>query len=324
MAKHKDFQWVKWLLAGSLALWSTAGMAWSFGSAPQAPVEEAQADDSGTTLETSEEAQPEVSQPEADASDQQEEKPSYTTERATWEDSAEESRGERGPAIHQEASADQDSDASSNVEQLSRQVNNIVNMNLPGRIDELQQAVARLRGQLQVQQHQVQQLKLTLSARAKARPVFKSALKVSAKPVAPSAVAAAQSQDTAASSQKAYSQAFDALMKKQYSEAKTAFLDYVQRYPNGAYISNAYYWLAEIALVKRDYDAAQKRLNIVIKLYPTSSKYPDARYKLAMTHLKMHQTAKAREELQALSHEYAGKTVGRLASIALEQLDLDQ
>jgi len=309
-------RWVQWTLAGSLLSATGLGMA-------VAPVEDAMPEGSQASVSdadyttTSDHVGGEthhdvVSTPSSDDD---------SDHRTRWEDTSDDADFHPPAPAHTNTQND-------NLAQLTQQVNNMAAMNLPARLDELQHSIAQLRGQLQVQQHALQQLQAKVAHAPKGgashvSPKFRAVRTTKSVTVKHPSLAEQPQQDNAEASQKAYTTAFDALMNKQYSTAKTGFEAYLQHFPQGAYVSNANYWLAEIALVKRQYQEAEKRLAIVINQFPNSSKYPDARYKLAMTHLRTHQTQLAKEELKALSHDFAGKTVGRLADIALEQMDLD-
>lgn len=313
-------RWVQWALAGSLLCASGLAMA-------VAPVEDAMPEGSQASVSdadyttTSDHVGGETHHdvvPTPSSGDD-------SGHRTRWEDTSDDA--DFHPPAPANTNTQSDNNASS-LAQLTQQVNNMAAMNLPERLDELQHSIAQLRGQLQVQQHALQQLQAQVAHAPKGgashvSPKLKTVRTSKPVVVKHPSLAEQPQQDNAEASQKAYTTAFDALMNKQYSTAKIGFEAYLQHFPQGAYVSNANYWLAEIALVKRQYKEAQKRLAIVINQFPNSSKYPDARYKLAMTHLRTHQTQLAKEELQALSHDFAGKTVGRLADIALEQLDLD-
>ncbi len=311
-------RWVQWTLAASLLC--TTGLAMAVAPVEDAMPEGSQAsvsdaDYTTTSGHVSGEAHHNVAPTPASGDD--------SDHRTRWEDTSDDA--DFHPPAPANTNTQSDNNASS-LAQLTQQVNNMAAMNLPERLDELQHSIAQLRGQLQVQQHALQQLQAKVAHASKGGASHSPKLRAvrTTKPVAKHPSLAEQpQQDNAEASQKAYTTAFDALMNKQYSTAKTGFEAYLQHFPQGAYVSNANYWLAEIALVKRQYKEAEKRLGIVISKFPNSSKYPDARYKLAMTHLRMHQTQLAKEELRALSHDFAGKTVGRLANIALEQMDLD-
>ena len=194
--------------------------------------------------------------------------------------------------------------AAPDIARIQQQVNNIVAMGLPQKIHALQQQLAQLRGQLQQQAHQLQAMKRVNATVTHAAP---KALSVGV-----------------AAKKASYHQAFTQLVNKQYASARTQFKRYIKEQPNGLYVSNAYYWLAEIALIERRYADAEASLKVIIQRYAHSQKYPDARYKLAMTHRKMHRDQEAKVELEGIKRDFPASTVARLASIALEQMALEQ
>lgn len=210
---------------------------------------------------------------------------------------------------------------------LEQRVTNLTNMNLPQQISNLQQELAQLRGQLQVQAHNLKLLtdqqrnfyrdlnqRLSqLRSGSKAKPPIhhNTKSKVNATPV----MSNARLKDS-----QAYQAAFELLSKKRYTQSKVAFQKYLKNYPNGQYVSNAHYWLGEIFSSQKKLPAATHEFQTIIDKFPKSSKVPDAKLKLAILHAREGKINEARRELQKIKRQHPNSTAAQLANIRLQQL----
>jgi tol-pal system protein YbgF len=82
----------------------------------------------------------------------------------------------------------------------------------------------------------------------------------------------------------AYRSAFNLLKEGRYDRSIKAFAGFMTSYPGSSYADNAQYWLGEANYVSRKYSAAVKEFGKVIATYPESTKVPDAMLKLGFTH----------------------------------------
>lgn len=217
---------------------------------------------------------------------------------------------------------------------LQQQVNNLTNMNLPQQIAELQQQLAQLRGQLQVQSHdlkllndqqrsfyqdldqRINQLKNLSSGSSNTSGNSKSGTAKSTTSTGSPASNNINMKDSSA-----YQAAFILLTKKQYDKSQAAFQGYLNDYPNGKYVSNAHYWLGEIFLAQKNNKQAEKQFHTVITSFKNSPKVPDAKLKLAIIHAGEGKIKQARQELMRLKKQHPGSTAAQLASIRLQQLN---
>lgn len=247
------------------------------------------------------------------------------------------------PAATRSMSSDQ------RLAQLEQQMANLVQMNLPQQIADMQQTLNNLQGQLQVQQRDLKNLTEQQQtfykdlderlAQLKGKTLAKNSVK---KKSAPS-VASAAADDTASESDNSaaavadpnptvksagndaadYQKAFNLLTSKQYPKAKVALQNYVKNYPNGKFIANAHYWLGETHLSLKSYQYAAKEFATVIQKYPSSPRLSDAKLKLAIAHIHLGRAAQARNELKQVKKQYPDSTAAQLATIQLQQLDID-
>lgn len=210
---------------------------------------------------------------------------------------------------------------------LERQVNNMASMNFPQQVALLQEQIAQLRGQMEVQSHNLQLLRQQLDnfykdlnarigGHATATASLPEANRVSGNKMIDDAQTQEKLQDN-----NAYQAAFMQLTQRRYSGAKKLFTKYLDHYPGGKYRPDAYYWLGEIAMISKDNKLAAEAFQNVLRNYPKSSKAPDAELKMAMIHANTGELDKARAELLDITKNYPDSAVAQLANIRLQQLE---
>jgi|AntDeeMinimDraft_5_1070356.scaffolds.fasta_scaffold00069_22 tol-pal system protein YbgF len=111
----------------------------------------------------------------------------------------------------------------------------------------------------------------------------------------------------------AYDAAFGLLKDGRYSEAASAFADFVEKYPKGPYADNAQYWLGESRYVTREFEAALNAFRKVVSDYPDSAKVPDASLKIGYSLYELERLDEAREALEKVTQEHGNSAVARLA-----------
>ncbi|WP_423062989.1 tol-pal system protein YbgF [Candidiatus Paracoxiella cheracis] len=222
---------------------------------------------------------------------------------------------------------------SQRLARLQQQIDNLAAMNLPQQISDLQQSLAQLRGQLQVQAHdlkllndqqrsfyqdldqRIDQLKNLSSGN--------SASDNSGNTKVSNNSTGAASNNINTKDANAYQAAFNLLAKKQYDKSEASFQNYLSDYPNGKYVSNAHYWLGEIYLTQKNNNQAAQQFQTVMTKFPKSPKIADAKLKLAIIHADEGKIAQARQELIQLKKQHPSSTAAQLASIRLQQLDAE-
>src|SRR3569832_1713290 len=170
------------------------------------------------------------------------------------------------------------------------------------RVQQMQQELQKLRGDLEVQTNEINGLKqrqrdLYLDIDRRLRQAAPAA-SASGAAGAPGGVASAPVGGSPEQERAAYQQAFDKLKEGRYDEAITLFRGVLANYPNGKLSDNAQYWLGEANYVTRRYREAVDEFNKVIANYPQSPKVADALLKLGFSHYELGDWAKARESLE--------------------------
>lgn len=210
------------------------------------------------------------------------------------------------------------------VKRVEQQVNNIANMNLPQQTAELQQQIARLRGQLDVQEHDMQLLRKQLadfykdleSRIGRTNTVAAKGVSDSRFDVEPTKTADIPLQDASA-----YQAAFALLTTRKYSQAQQAFINYIRNYANGKYVADAHYWLGEIHLLNKEAPNAEVEFQTVINKYAQSPKASDAKLKIAIIHANAGKIQQAKLELLDIKKKNPNSTAAQLANIRLQQLE---
>jgi len=133
-----------------------------------------------------------------------------------------------------------------------------------------------------------------------------------------------QSAATSAADEKAaYDMAFQALKELRYADAAEDFQSFLEQYPSSEYADNAQYWLGESYYVTRNYDIALTAFQTLLDRYPDSPKGPDALLKVGYTHYELEQWDSARAALTQVQESYPDTTLSRLAENRLRSMRME-
>lgn len=195
-------------------------------------------------------------------------------------------------------------------------------------LDALQSEVRQLRNTVEVQGHELEQLK----ARQRAlyddldQRLRESEKQRAGTAVVPGAAVTPAASDvpvprrvTTAAQQQEYDAAFNLMKQGQYDKAVKAFREFLAKNPDSGLADNAQYWVAEGNYVLRNYKLALEEFTKVLG-YPQSSKAPDAHLKIGYVHYELGAYDKARKSLTEVQERYPGTSVARLAAARLEKM----
>lgn len=104
-----------------------------------------------------------------------------------------------------------------------------------------------------------------------------------------------------------------ALEKKQYDQAITAFQSFVKQYPKSTYQPNANYWLGQLYYNKGKKDDAAYYYAVVVKNYPKSPKSSEAMFKVGVIMQDKGQSDKAKAVYQQLIKQYPNTDAAKQA-----------
>lgn len=224
------------------------------------------------------------------------------------------------------------------------------NAKLIEKVQSLQQEVQELRGQIEVQAHDLKLLQQQQVAYYKdldsrmgsvsgkttqSKPVTDLNLSdktgtpkiaVPATPIkevkttsTPQPIVAA-SRANPADEQISYLAAYELVKNRMYDEAINAMQNFVQKYPNGGYTANAEYWLGELYLVKKDYPKSIEHFDLVLKRFPSSSKSAASLLKSGYAYVESGNNQEAKKRFQQVVATYPNTPTAQLANSKLETL----
>lgn len=123
-----------------------------------------------------------------------------------------------------------------------------------------------------------------------------------------------------ADEQISYLAAYELVKNKHFDEAERAFQKFIHQYPQGGYSANAHYWLGELHLVKKNNEAALVDFKTVINQFPSSSKAAASQLKIAYVYINLGKPLEARTQLQKVLQNYPDTPAARMAGNKLESL----
>ena len=150
------------------------------------------------------------------------------------------------------------------------------------RLNQLQQSLTMLTGQLEQLQYRNQQLQQQMEkggGRSGGAPPPRPNTQAAAPPPPPPSAAA----PSAAGGDQLYNDAFKKLQDGDYAGAERGFKAFLQSNPKHTLAGNAQYWLGETYYARRDYQDAMTAFAEGYKVYRTSPKGPDNLLKLGVT-----------------------------------------
>ncbi|MDF1684817.1 MAG: tol-pal system protein YbgF [Legionellaceae bacterium] len=213
---------------------------------------------------------------------------------------------------------------------------------LLNKLQTMQQEVNNLRGQLEVQVHELQTLKQQqldfykdLDSRIR-EPNTSTPQTLSQHDTTDinnlnnqteqAQTSAALSESTAprgnpADEQISYLAAYELIKSKEFDKAVMAMNSFISQYPRGGYTANAHYWLGELYMVKKAYPDAIQQFQTVLKIFPSSSKTSDCSLKIGYALLASGQKNSARQHLQDVIRDYPDTHAAELAAGKLENIN---
>lgn len=231
------------------------------------------------------------------------------------------------------------------------------NADLLNKIQALQQDIQELRGQLEIQTHDIAQLKESqlafykdLDARISNKETKAPIAVNTPKPVeqkAPETLAAnnpppipepntpiddktgraptlptvvSEKRTNPADEQISYLAAYEQIKNKNYDAGLSAMQSFVANYPTGGYTANAHYWIGEILMVKKNYAEAMTQFNLVLTQFPSSSKYSASMLKLGYALAETGKANEAKLRLKEVIQKYPDTNTAELALAKLKTL----
>jgi tol-pal system protein YbgF len=208
---------------------------------------------------------------------------------------------------------------------------------LLNKLQSMQQDLNNLRGQLEVQTHELQTVKQQqldfykdLDTRLRdsntSTPEAVSHNESNVDNHEQTKKSAALPESTAprgnpADEQISYLAAYELIKSKEFDKAVIAMNSFINQYPRGGYTANAHYWLGELYMVKKAYPDAIQQFQTVLKAFPSSSKTSDCSLKIGYALVASGQKRSARQQLQEVIRDYPDTHAAELAATKLETIN---
>lgn len=201
------------------------------------------------------------------------------------------------------------------------------------KLHSLQQEVQELRGQLEVQAHdlkllQQQQVSFYKDLDARLRESSTKTAEKDIKSEQPDPPAYKKNQVSSANGsnpadeQIRYLAAYELIKNKQYDEAISSMQTFISQYPEGGYSANAEYWLGELYMVKKNYTKAIEHFETVLQNYPASSKKAASMLKLGYALAASGNMQEAKQRLQQVAKNFPDTNTAQLAKTKLQSLGI--
>ena len=189
------------------------------------------------------------------------------------------------------------------------------------KIEELENEVQLLHGQLEELSHEVEANRKAERARYVDLDARINTLAESIDAEA-EAKALEEDRDVREKDREAYTAAREQLLAKDYDAAVAEFTQYIEDHPEGQFRPFAHFWLGEIYRIKDKPDAnsAIKEFAYVVENYPEHSQVPAALYKIAGLQAQKGENSEAKTTLAKITRDYPDTNEARLAERMLEQL----
>ena len=123
------------------------------------------------------------------------------------------------------------------------------------------------------------------------------------------------------SEQQLYQMAYDSVINSNFERSIAEFDQYMNIYPDGRFVTNAYYWKGQAYLYLTRYSEAKDSYEIILERYKESAKLPDAMYGLGLAYQGLGNITQARQLLTEIKRRFPNTGVANLADTKLLQLD---
>ncbi|HET7922429.1 MAG TPA: tol-pal system protein YbgF [Gammaproteobacteria bacterium] len=189
------------------------------------------------------------------------------------------------------------------------------------RIDDEQEQLRQLRGDVETLEHnldlgkkQQRDLYLDLDRRLQKLELGSGSRGNTAGAAAPTP------SDDGADEQANYQRNFNLVKQGRYDDAITGFTAFIREYPQSKLVPNAEFWMGESHYQQSDFHGALVNYKAVISNYPDSSKVPDALLKAGYAYYEMQDWKAARKALDEVVGKYPDSRAAGYAKQRLQRM----
>ena len=228
-------------------------------------------------------------------------------------------------AVEKNKPVTQASELEKRVQRLERVLGGKALVDMQLRMEQLQQEVQQLRGDIEQQNYLLEEIKahqrdlysdidrrLLALERGGARNGTGTS-GANSDTVEPAQVPSQEEQGV-------YQQGIELLQEFKYAQAAESFASYLKAYPQGRYAPIARYWLADSYYSDRKYKPAISHYQQLLKDYPDNNKAVQARLKIGYSQAELKQWKAARKSMEAVIKLHPRSTEASLAQRYLKRL----
>ena len=181
-------------------------------------------------------------------------------------------------------------------------------------VAQLQQEIAKLRGQLEVQtnelaQTQRSQRELFADLDTRVRKFEPTTTQIDGK-----------THTVDVEERRRYEAALSLMRSGEFTQALTAFTQFRARWPDSAYTPNVLFWIGSAQFAVRDYRAAITTHQQMIQRYPDHPRVPDALLNIGLAQAESGDRGRGRATLQSVIEKYPDSTAAQQARERLPAL----
>lgn len=122
--------------------------------------------------------------------------------------------------------------------------------------------------------------------------------------------------------QQLYELALDSLLQEQqFQTSIDQFGQYLTQYPNGRFVTNAFYWQGQAYVNLSMFNEARQAFETILTQYPDGRKIEDAMYSLGAVYHRLGDNSKARQMLQDVITRFPNTSAANLADIYLRSIN---
>lgn len=122
--------------------------------------------------------------------------------------------------------------------------------------------------------------------------------------------------------QQLYELALDSLLQEEaYQRSVQEFDQYLAQYPDGRFVTNAYYWQGQAYVNLSMFEQARAAFETILEQYPDGRKIEDAMYSLGTVYHRLGDNVRARQLLQDVRARFPNTSAANLADIYMRSLN---
>ena len=110
-----------------------------------------------------------------------------------------------------------------------------------------------------------------------------------------------------------YRRGLDLVRQQRFEEALVELDTFAEKHPGHPYADNALFWCGEIHYLRREYARALEYFERLEKLHPWGNKAADALYRMGQIHLRRGDTARAQAYFDKVREQFPDTAAARLA-----------